>query len=357
MLSIGEIRLIKKLKKEGLSISEIAKRLGSCRNTVKRYLKMQDGVIVKTKEHHHGSQSALFLDKIKEIIEAGKKHSIIVPATAILREIRPLGYTGQIRMLQRTIKKYKLRETPVSRPDPVIRFETEPGIQLQVDWIEFKKEKLSAFVAVLGFSRYAYVEYVTNESFETIRECHINAFAYFGGVPREILYDNMKTVVDKRNLYGKDNHRFNPSFMELSGYYGFKIRLCRPYRAKTKGKVERFNSYLRHSFHNPLKAKLASLGYSIDKTTANAEVLKWLEFHANERIHQTTMQIPSRLLEQEKECLYPLPNTPYNAKSVRECANGIVQITTDIYEVKRKIKSVASLRAYDAFIPNTDARI
>ena len=356
MLSIGDIRLIKKLKKEGLNISEIARRMGASRNTVKRYLKMPHGKTTIEKGRSYKSEAPLFMDKIKEIIEAGKKHSIVVPATAILREIRPLGYNGQIRMLQRTIKKYRLRDKPTPRPDPVVRFETEPGVQLQVDWIEFKKDRLSAFVAVLGFSRYAYVEYVTNESFETIRECHINAFAHFGGVPREILYDNMKTVVDKRNLYGKDKHRFNPSFMELSNYYGFKIRLCRPYRAKTKGKVERFNSYLRHSFHNPLKAKLSSLGYTIDKTTANAEVLKWLEFYANERVHQTTMQIPRVLLEEEKELLHPLPSKAYMSQSIREYSEPAKQqIRDDIFEIKRKIKSVASLRAYDAFIPSARA--
>nr|WP_167749958.1 DDE-type integrase/transposase/recombinase [Sulfurospirillum diekertiae] len=124
---------------------------------------------------------------------------------------------------------------------------------MQVDWVEFPKDNLSAFVATMGYSRASYVEYVNNEKIETLIGCHMNAFAYFGGVSRNCLYDNMKTVILSRNDYSKGDHRFNPLFADFAKHCGFSIKVCKPYRAKTKGKVERFNHYLRYNFHNGLR--------------------------------------------------------------------------------------------------------
>ena len=116
--------------------------------------------------------------------------------------------------------------------------------------IEFRKGQntLSAFVATLGYSRASYVEFVTNEKLVTLIECHKRAFDYFGGVPEEVLYDNMKTVILDRDTYGPGIHRFNKGMLDFAKHYGFCLKVCRPYRAKTKGKVERFNRYLRESF-------------------------------------------------------------------------------------------------------------
>ncbi len=161
---------------------------------------------------------------------------------------------------------------------------------MQVDWIEFGKAKnsLSAFVATLGFSRSSYVEFVSNEKLATLIECHKRAFDYFGGVPEEVLYDNMKTVILNRDTYGAGLHRFNKGMLDFAGHYGFRLKVCRPYRAKTKGKVERFNRYIRYSFYNPLVTKLKTSGLVLDVDTANTEVLKWLRDTANLRIHGTT---------------------------------------------------------------------
>jgi transposase len=140
----------------------------------------------------------------------------------------------------------------VVRPeDPVIRFETLPGQQTQCDWVVFRrgKQPLSAFVATLDFSRAGYVEFVTDEKLQTLLDCHEHAFDFFGGVVHEVLYDNMKTVVLERDAYGPGEQRFHPAFLDFASHHGFLPRLCRPYRAKTKGKVERFNGYLRRSFY------------------------------------------------------------------------------------------------------------
>ena len=156
------------------------------------------------------------------------------------------------------------------------------------------------FVATLGYSRASYVEFVTNEKLVTLIECHKRAFDYFGGVPEEVLYDNMKTVILDRDTYGPGIHRFNKGMLDFAKHYGFCLKVCRPYRAKTKGKVERFNRYLRESFYNPLATKLKTAELVLDVDTANSEVLKWLRDIANMRVHGTTGEIPAERLKFEE---------------------------------------------------------
>jgi transposase len=122
----------------------------------------------------------------------------------------------------------------------VIRFETEPGEQMQVDWAVIRRgsNRLSVFVATLGWSRAIYVEFVTDERVETLIEAHENAFLAFGGTPREVLYDNMRTVVQERHAYGRGRHRFHPGFLDFARHCGFRPRLCAPYRAQTTDEVE-----------------------------------------------------------------------------------------------------------------------
>ena len=158
-------------------------------------------------------------------------------------------------------------------------------------------------MATLGWSRYTYVEFVTDERFETLRRCHEQAFAYFEGVPGEVLYDNMKTVVQQRNAYGTGLHRFHPGLWEMARRLGFRPRLCQPYRARTKGKVERFIRYLRYSFYVPLVAQLRQAGLVLDVETANMEVLKWLRDVANVRIHTVTEEQPAVRWRQERAVL------------------------------------------------------
>ncbi|CAN5471209.1 hypothetical protein BH10PSE16_BH10PSE16_04800 [soil metagenome] len=189
--------------------------------------------------------------------------------------------------------------------DPVVRFETAPGEQLQVDWVEFRKgaNPLYAFCATLGFSRASYVEFVTDMKVQTLVACHEHAFAAFGGVPQRVLYDNMKTVVLERDIHGEGQHRYHAGFLDYARHCGFVIKLCRPYRAKTKGKVERFNGYLRRSFYVPLASRLKQAGLQLDVVTANIEVSRWLAEVANERMHGTTGVQPWARLRQERPAL------------------------------------------------------
>jgi transposase len=172
---------------------------------------------------------------------------------------------------------------------------------MQVDWAVIRRgaDPLSVFVAVLGHSRMAYAQFVTDERLETLIACHEAAFTFFGGTPHEVLYDNMRTVVIGRDAYGPGKHRLQPGFRDFAHHHGFLPRLCRPYRAQTKGKVERFIRYLRHSFWVPLDSRLRPLGVKVDVATANIEVRKWLRDTANARLHGTTGRVPTELLAEE----------------------------------------------------------
>ena len=295
-----EVRI---LRRQGRSLREIAQQTGMAVNTVKKYLADDEPPRYKPREPRPGKLEP-FKAYLTERIEAASPHWI--PATVLTREIREHGYTGCEKLVSRFVRALK----PVAKVDPVVRFETEPGRQMQVDWIEFKREGLAAFVATLGHCRASFVEYVTDERIETLVGCHVRAFEFFRGVPLEVLYDNVKTVVIERDAYGPGVHRFHSSLWDVAKHYNFQPRLCRPYRAKTKGKVERFNRYLRYSFHVPLITRLRQAGLKLDRETANVEVSRWLREVANVRTHGETGLVPAEQLEHERGALQELP-APY----------------------------------------------
>ena len=297
---------IRVLARQGFGVREISRELGLSRNTVRKYLRDCAAPVCVRR-----SGGAHKLDPFKAYLHDRVRgaHPVWLPATVLLEEIRVQGYDGGLTRLRAYLRALK----PAPR-DVLVRFETEPGDQMQVDWIVFRRGKLplSAFVATLGYSRASYVEFVTNEQLPTLLGCHERAFDFFGGVVREVLYDNMKTVVIGRNAYGRGLHRYQPTFLDFAKHYGFVPRLCKPYRAKTKGKVERFNGYLRRSFYNPLASRLAQDRLWLDADTANAEVMRWLRDTANVRLHATTGQAPLSRLTLEQPRLQPWP-TPWRS--------------------------------------------
>jgi len=141
----------------------------------------------------------------------------------------------------------------------------------------------------------------------------MDAFEYFDGVPQEVLFDNAKSVIIERDLYGPGQHRWHAGMLELARDYGFQLRVCRPYRARTKGKVERFNGYLKGSFIVPLAATLRAGGLKLYVATANREVLRWLAEVANVRIHGTTGAAPNTRLVEDHAHLARLPVLPSQA--------------------------------------------
>ena len=290
------------LQRQGKGIREIAREMGVARNTVRAALRGE-------RDEGYGPRAPrpTKLDQHKEYLcdRVARAGPVLLAATVLLREIRAQGYAGGITQLKEFLTSIRPRP-PV---EPVIRFETEPGKQLQIDFVDFRRgpSPLRAFTAELGYSRYAYVEFTDNERTETLVACLERALEFFCGVPLQILCDNPKTIVIERNAYGEGQHRYNRHLLELSKHYGLAIKLCAPYRAQTKGKVERFHRYLRQSFFAPLQTAQPEL---VDVATANREVRVWLSETANPRIHATLKERPIDRFAVERKALRSLP-LPY----------------------------------------------
>ncbi len=289
------------MARRGEGIREIARQLGCSRNTVRRYLREQ-----QASRYGPRAARATKLDAYKPYLleRVGYARPQWIPATVLLREITERGYSGGISQLKAWLAPLKQVVA-----DPVVRFETAPGQQMQADftWVRKGRDPLVAFVATLGYSRATYVKFGRSEDVQALREGLLEAFDYFGGVPEHVLFDNPKTVVLHRDAYGEGLHRWNERLRELAEECGFVPRLCRPYRAKTKGKVERFNGYLKRSFLVPLAASLRAVGLKLRAEEANRHVRRWLDEVANVRVHATTKAVPARRLAEEQAVMLAPP--------------------------------------------------
>lgn len=301
MLTMEAVMEVRILHRQGVPIREIAERLGVSRNTVRRYIRSEDASRYSARPPR-GSKLDAYTDWIRERIEAAVPHTI--PAAVIYREIAELGYAGSERLVRQFVATIR---PAAPEPAPVTRFETAPGVQMQVDWgvFRFGAFGASGFVSTLGYSRMLWVRFVSDQQFDTLKACHIGAFEYFGGVPREVLYDNMKTVIQARNAYGDGLHRFHPAFWDFAKTCGFTPRVCQPYRAQTKGKVERSIRYLRESFFVPYMTRRQAAGLSLGEL--NDAVVQWLNSVANRRLHRGIDDRPVRRWETEAAALMPLP--------------------------------------------------
>lgn len=289
------------MARRGEGIREIARQLGCSRNTVRRYLREEEA-----RRYGPREPRATKLDPYKpylaERVEQARPRWI--PATVLLREIAERGYDGGISQIKAWLAPLKQGE-----PEPVVRFETPAGQQMQADftWVRKGRDPLVAFVATLGYSRATFVKFGRSEDLDALRQGLREAFDYFGGVPEHVLFDNPKTVVIDRDAYGEGLHRWNEGLRELAEECGFTPRLCRPYRAKTKGKVERFNGYLKGSFLVPLAASLEAAGLKLTPEVTNAHVRRWLDEVANARVHATTKAVPAVRLAEEQAVMLPAP--------------------------------------------------
>ncbi len=195
--------------------------------------------------------------------------------------------------------------------DPVVRFETPPGHQGQVDFAEFRLPwgKRYALVVVLAHSRLLWLQFYERQTMAVLMRGLEEAFTFFGGVPAELLFDQMKAVIvdDERASGGQLLE--NAEFVRFAAHWGFRIRACRPYRAKTKGKVERPIGYVRQSFFYG-----RTFLHDVD---LNAQALFWLNHTANVRRHRTTGEGPCvRFERDERVLLKPLASRPYRSLMV-----------------------------------------
>lgn len=231
------------------------------------------------------------LDPFKDYIQE-RINEYPLSALRIYREIQEKGFTGKY-----TIVKDYLREIrPDQRITAILRYETKPGVQAQVDWGECdhidedeQLRKVYCFSMILGYSRMRYMEFTLSTDVYTFIQCHNHAFAYFGGYTQEILYDNIKQIILKRAIKPKDNI-WNAKFEDFFTYHGFIPRLCKPYCPQTKGKIENSIGYIKRDFL--LGGVFSSL------TDMNHQGMHWLN-RVNNAVHGTTNEIPFKRLKQE----------------------------------------------------------
>jgi len=284
MLSLEQCMDIKLLHKEGHSIRQIARLTGNSRNTVRRMLRGARPPQFQTPER--GSKLDAFKEYVRQRYEACG-----LSAVRLLEEIRPMGFTGSIDILRRHLAMLSAPRKAAAKL--TVRYETPPGQQAQADWKycgRFADGKgtlipIYAFVMVLSFSRMIFVRFTRSMKLPVLIDCHQHAFAFFGGWPATMLYDNMKQV---KLSYTQ----WNPLFLDFAGHYGFAPKTHRPYRPQTKGKVERAIQYLDGNF---LQGRAFA---GLDDL--NAQGLHWCEHTANVRVHGTTQRRPVDLWPAEQ---------------------------------------------------------
>lgn len=272
--------------------SELARRLSCDRRTVEKYVSNQE---IERKKR----ETTSIVEGFKSII-LDKVDTYGSSSMAVFKFIQGKGYTGKYATVNNFVKTHKNNEIKKA----TIRFETTPGLQAQVDWKETikmvnkSKEVLTVniFLIVLGYSRLKFIKLTDNRKQETLFECIFEAFRYFQGIPKEILFDNMKTVVD-RNKSTIKNITLNKTFKHFSQDAGFEAILCRPYRAKTKGKVESLAKLVdRLKVHNEEFETFEDL----------EKIVSVFNKDINREVSQATNEIPFERFKKESEYLNPL---------------------------------------------------
>jgi transposase len=292
MLRSRTVLMIHDLAAQGKSIYEIARTLGIARNTVRKYLR--GGVAPSPPRPRRPSK----LDPFKLQIQRWIAEDHLLNCATMLVRLRALGYTGHISILKDFVQP--LRPARAGKR-PVRRYETTPGEQLQFDWGEFRYadgasyRKLFGFTAILSYSRMRFVVFTKRCDAVTLIRCVMAACEYFGGVPRVMLTDRMKSVLldtDGTTLI------WHPLFADFLAALGVTPRVCKPYTPQTKGKVERSIGVVKTSFW-------AGVHFS-DLDDLNAQARTWCEAR-NSQPHATTRQRP--IDRWREEGLAPLPPT------------------------------------------------
>lgn len=287
MKSIYSLHAIKR------PIREISRTLGVSRNTVRKYVRAE-GLPKPKPRPRRESKLTPYLSFLRDRLQQG-----VFNCSVLLRELRERGYTGSYTVLKDYVKPLRLR----NQPDLTMRFETKPGEQAQVDWGTVKyqtpdgqERRLYAFAMVLGWSRAMYLELVPKADSTAFIRCHLNAFEALG-IPERCLYDNTKLVTPGRNEEGEP--LWNDRFLDFSHRLGFVTDLCRPYRARTKGKVENGIKYVKRNFWPSARF--------VDLQDLNRQAQAWVRGVANVRIHGTTFERPVDRLATERAHLRPFP--------------------------------------------------
>lgn len=316
---------------QGWSIRALQKHFGVGRNTIRRILRKHnclrdqghDRLAQKRRAVFRSSKLDPFVPQIKELFE---KYPDIT-GQRVFEQLKDVGYEGGISILRDRLRILR----PRPKKEPVVRFETEPGGQAQMDWSPYTirflrtgKQQVLCFSYILGCSRRQYIDFTTDRKFYTLIRRHQDAFSYYGGVCRQCLYDGEKTVVLR---WEAGQPVFNPAFSAFITHYECKPVACRPGRAQTKGKIEAPFLYVEKNLLNGRDFQ------DLDDLKATARW--WMAEKSDLHIHDTTRRAPIELfLEQERSALQPLPAHPYDSSEValRVCeVDGFIEFETNRY--------------------------
>jgi transposase len=285
--------------------AEAARRVGVGRSTMYRWIEagLLDQPIDEIRARYGPrARTPRKLDPFTAIIHERLEAFPRLSAVRLFAECQAAGYTGGISQLKQYVRALR------PAPEPVVRYETVPGHQAQVDFAHCRLPwgVRHALVVVLGHSRLLWVRFYPRQDLRTLLLGLAACFTEWQGVPKELLFDQMKSVVTRDDRLAGGSLSKNLELSRFARHFGFRVRVCRPYRAQTKGKVERPIRYLRDNF-------LYGRTFVSD-ADLNAQVEHWLATVANPREHATTKWIPAeRFAAVEAATLRPLPTTPYRS--------------------------------------------
>lgn len=296
MISRRLVFEIRQLQARGFSRRSIARQLGISRETVMKYL--ADPYPADRKKR---APRPSRLDPYREMITAMIEECPDIKAPVVLRQLRKKGFTGGITIVRDLLRR--IRGTRSKRKS-FIRFESQPGQQMQIDWGYFgtldyghNRRRLYGLVILEGYSRMLHVFFSHSQKQDYLHPGLLEAFIRFDGIPEEIVVDNMLTAVTERV---GTIIRFNEAFLDFLGRFSITPHACTVRSPYEKGKVERAISYIRQNFL-PLK-RFTGL------TDAQKQMCHWLDTVANSRQHQTTGQRPVDRLQGLRPLPDPLPD-------------------------------------------------
>ena len=324
--------MILDLHRQGAGITAIARRTGLDRKTVRKVI----ATGLEPPAYGPRQAKATQLEPFERYL---RERLVIVPELTgrrLHRELAAMGYQGGYTAVTDLLRAIR----PIRPPSFEVRFETPPGRQAQVDFAHFRtvftdepgiERVVWLFSLVLGHSRMLWGRFVPQQDMQTVLRCHAAAFEALGGAPAEILYDRMKTVVDREAPQdGPEGGHivYNRTLVEFARHYGYLPKACKAYRAKTKGKVERPFRYIREDFF---------LGRSFrNRDDLNGQFRQWLDQLANARVHATTHRVVSEHFAEERPSLQPLPAGPFQAVlrlERRITKDGMISVDGNLYSV------------------------
>jgi transposase len=290
---------------QGLTKSAVAERLGISRRTVHHWIKtgqLERDLDDEAVRYRPRPPVKRKIEVYEGIVQSRLAEYPKLSAVRLYEELRAAGYEGGYTQ----VKEYVRAVRPVPIVDPVVRFETPAGHQAQVDFAQFHLPwgRRWALVVVLSYSRLLWLRFFERQDMRTLFEGLEQAFAFFGGVPRELLFDQMRSVVVADHRFEGGSLIENPELSRFAHHWQFRPRACRPYRAKTKGKVERPIRYVRESFFYGR--------HFVSDADVDAQLQAWLRDVANVRCHRTTQERPQdRFEREERATLGPLAPRPF----------------------------------------------